>query len=140
MIPTLADWKHRYGDRARLRDVPSGWGGNQGLLIGVSAGGGGGRIARVWQSAEMPWPGREAVVVTILCDGGGEVFDVSASGAIPAPRSIALADKLGTSSGMMLKIALDLYKQLRAHGEESYPHECCGIHAGASEAPRMAST
>ena len=33
-----------------------------------------------------------------------------------------------------LKIPSALYEQLRAHGEETYPHECCGIFLGrASE-------
>ncbi len=36
---------------------------------------------------------------------------------------------------MSLKISQPLYDQLRAHGEETYPHECCGILLGrASEA------
>lgn len=33
----------------------------------------------------------------------------------------------------MLKLTYALYEALRAHGEETYPHECCGIllgHAG----------
>ena len=29
-----------------------------------------------------------------------------------------------------LKIPSALYEQLRAHGEETYPHECCGIFLG----------
>jgi len=32
----------------------------------------------------------------------------------------------------MLKISQLLYDQLRAHGEETYPHECCGILLGKS--------
>ena len=33
-----------------------------------------------------------------------------------------------------LKISRELYEQLRAHSEEAYPHECCGIFLGhASE-------
>jgi len=32
----------------------------------------------------------------------------------------------------MLKIPQTLYTQLRAHGEETYPHECCGILLGKS--------
>ena len=31
---------------------------------------------------------------------------------------------------MSLQIAQSLYDQLRAHGEETYPHECCGIMLG----------
>lgn len=30
----------------------------------------------------------------------------------------------------MLKITSDLYSALRQHGEETYPHECCGILLG----------
>ena len=33
---------------------------------------------------------------------------------------------------MTLKISQTLYDQLRAHGEETYPHECCGILLGKS--------
>ncbi len=31
---------------------------------------------------------------------------------------------------MTLTISQTLYNQLRAHGEETYPHECCGILLG----------
>ncbi len=30
----------------------------------------------------------------------------------------------------MLKVSRHLYDQLRTHGEETYPHECCGILLG----------
>jgi len=33
---------------------------------------------------------------------------------------------------MSLQIPQSLYDQLRAHGEETYPHECCGIMLGKS--------
>ena len=33
---------------------------------------------------------------------------------------------------MQLLIPQTLYDQLRAHGEETYPHECCGILLGRS--------
>ena len=33
---------------------------------------------------------------------------------------------------MGLHISQQLYDQLRAHGEETYPHECCGILLGKS--------
>jgi proteasome lid subunit RPN8/RPN11 len=33
---------------------------------------------------------------------------------------------------MSLLLPKDLYQQLRAHGEETYPHECCGILLGKS--------
>jgi proteasome lid subunit RPN8/RPN11 len=33
---------------------------------------------------------------------------------------------------MPLTIPRSLYDQLRAHGEETYPHECCGILLGKS--------
>jgi proteasome lid subunit RPN8/RPN11 len=33
----------------------------------------------------------------------------------------------------MLTIPQSLYDQLRAHGEETYPHECCGILLGTSD-------
>ncbi len=32
----------------------------------------------------------------------------------------------------MLKLSKPLYDQLRAHGEETYPYECCGIMLGKS--------
>jgi proteasome lid subunit RPN8/RPN11 len=34
----------------------------------------------------------------------------------------------------MLKLTYSDYVALRAHGEETYPHECCGILLGKSEA------
>ena len=34
---------------------------------------------------------------------------------------------------MSLQIPQRLYDQLRAHGEETYPHECCGIMLGKSD-------
>jgi len=33
----------------------------------------------------------------------------------------------------MLKVAATTYEALRAHGEETYPHECCGVLLGRSE-------
>jgi proteasome lid subunit RPN8/RPN11 len=34
---------------------------------------------------------------------------------------------------MPLTIPQSLYDQLRAHGEETYPHECCGIMLGKTD-------
>jgi proteasome lid subunit RPN8/RPN11 len=34
---------------------------------------------------------------------------------------------------MSLKISQALYDQLRAHGEETYPNECCGIMLGTAD-------
>jgi proteasome lid subunit RPN8/RPN11 len=31
---------------------------------------------------------------------------------------------------MALKMSRSLYEQLRRHGEETYPHECCGVLVG----------
>jgi proteasome lid subunit RPN8/RPN11 len=33
---------------------------------------------------------------------------------------------------MSLTLSQQLYNELRAHGEETYPHECCGILLGTS--------
>jgi len=30
----------------------------------------------------------------------------------------------------MLKLSLDSYAEIRQHGEETYPHECCGVLLG----------
>ena len=38
---------------------------------------------------------------------------------------------------MSLTITQALYDQLRAHGEETYPHECCGIMLGKSDAENL---
>src|SRR5580698_5939592 len=35
-----------------------------------------------------------------------------------------------TSTGLILKISDTVYSELRAHGEETYPHECCGVLLG----------
>jgi proteasome lid subunit RPN8/RPN11 len=40
----------------------------------------------------------------------------------------------------MLKISQILYDQLRAHGEETYPNECCGIMLGKSDGTTTADT
>src|SRR5580700_6774071 len=37
-----------------------------------------------------------------------------------------------TSVGQKLKISDTVYSQLRKHGEETYPHECCGVLLGKS--------
>ena len=34
---------------------------------------------------------------------------------------------------MSLSVSEQLYQQLRAHGEETYPYECCGIMLGKTE-------
>ena len=34
---------------------------------------------------------------------------------------------------MSLLLTKQLYEELRAHGEETYPHECCGILLGKAE-------
>ena len=31
---------------------------------------------------------------------------------------------------LMLKMTRDIYDALRQHGEETYPHECCGVLLG----------
>jgi proteasome lid subunit RPN8/RPN11 len=33
-------------------------------------------------------------------------------------------------AGSVLKISEPVYRQLREHGEETYPHECCGVLLG----------
>jgi proteasome lid subunit RPN8/RPN11 len=36
----------------------------------------------------------------------------------------------------MLSIPYDLYHALRAHGERTYPHECCGVLLGRADGDR----
>jgi proteasome lid subunit RPN8/RPN11 len=38
---------------------------------------------------------------------------------------------------MSLNLSQQLYNELRAHGEETYPHECCGILLGKSDAENL---
>jgi proteasome lid subunit RPN8/RPN11 len=38
---------------------------------------------------------------------------------------------------MSITIPQALYDQLRAHGEETYPHECCGIILGTSDGDNL---
>jgi proteasome lid subunit RPN8/RPN11 len=38
---------------------------------------------------------------------------------------------------MPITIPQSLYNQLRAHGEETYPHECCGILLGKADADAL---
>ena len=33
----------------------------------------------------------------------------------------------------MLKLGQSLYDSIRRHGEETYPHECCGVLLGQME-------
>ena len=33
----------------------------------------------------------------------------------------------------MLKLTEQVYDTIRRHGEETYPHECCGVLLGRSE-------
>jgi proteasome lid subunit RPN8/RPN11 len=39
---------------------------------------------------------------------------------------------------MSLHLSHELYDQLRAHGEETYPHECCGIMLGRADGDSIA--
>jgi proteasome lid subunit RPN8/RPN11 len=41
---------------------------------------------------------------------------------------------------MSLILSQQLYDELRAHGEETYPHECCGIMLGKSDADGITVT
>jgi proteasome lid subunit RPN8/RPN11 len=41
---------------------------------------------------------------------------------------------------MPLHIPQPLYDQLRAHGEETYPHECCGIMLGTADGDNLSVT
>jgi proteasome lid subunit RPN8/RPN11 len=38
----------------------------------------------------------------------------------------------GTTAGTVLKIGTESYSAMRAHGEETYPYECCGVLLGRS--------
>jgi proteasome lid subunit RPN8/RPN11 len=38
---------------------------------------------------------------------------------------------------MSITIPQNLYDQLRAHGEETYPHECCGIILGTADGDNL---
>jgi proteasome lid subunit RPN8/RPN11 len=42
----------------------------------------------------------------------------------------ASAVTTGDQKKLMLKISETVYGQLRKHGEETYPHECCGVLLG----------
>ena len=37
-----------------------------------------------------------------------------------------------TTSRTVLKVGEAVYRQLRTHGEETYPHECCGVLLGTA--------
>ena len=95
------------------------WGASDGLLVGVSA-------AALWQR-RCDWPsvrlqgGREAVIVTILCDSADKY----------------MSERFWQEGTVMLKLSYADYEALRAHGEETYPHECCGVLLGKSEAGRQ---
>jgi proteasome lid subunit RPN8/RPN11 len=40
---------------------------------------------------------------------------------------------------MALKITKSVWEQLRRHGEETYPHECCGVMLGQMDRPELKS-
>lgn len=39
-------------------------------------------------------------------------------------------------TGQVLRISQDVLDQIRRHGEETYPHECCGVLLGQADAER----
>jgi cysteine synthase B len=77
-----------------------------GLFVGISSGANLAGALRVARSAA------DAVVVVIFCDGGEKYLSERLWGESDAP---ALTLQPGTAEA------------IRAHGAETYPHECCGI-------------
>ena len=51
-------------------------------------------------------------------------------GTLAALSAVALK----TASTLMLRLHFSDYETLRAHGERTYPHECCGVLLGRAEA------
>jgi proteasome lid subunit RPN8/RPN11 len=45
----------------------------------------------------------------------------------------AVNSTINTQYSTMLRISQSLYDALRRHGEETYPHECCGVLLGRTE-------
>jgi cysteine synthase B len=90
--PNLADWNIDMATE-RAYAMAKWLGKNQGLLIGVSAAA---AVAASLEVAETEMKaGREAVVVTILCDSADKYLSERFWGD-PIAADIALADKLGT--------------------------------------------
>ena len=88
---------------------------NQGILVGISAAA---AVAASLQVAEQEAAaGREAVIVTILCDSAEKY----------------MSERFWQERNPhMLSIQYSDYEALRAHGEETYPNECCGVLLGKS--------
>ena len=84
--------QHRHGHRARLRHVPSGWAATRACSIGVSAAA---AVAAALEVAEdEAAAGREAVIVTILCDAADKYLS-ERYWIEPAAGDLALNAKLG---------------------------------------------
>ena len=111
--PTLADENIEMGTE-RAYAMAKRLARTEGLLVGVSA------AAAVAASLEVAERGGEGWARGGDCDGavrfGGEVYE----------RTLL-------DGGLMLRLSFDDYAALRAHGEETYPEECCGILLGKAD-------
>jgi len=84
-----------------------------GLLVGVSAGA---NVAAALRLADR-LAGREAVIVTVLCDGADKYL------------SAAFWDE-GEAAGERLEVPAAALAAAAAHAETAYPEECCGFLLG----------
>ena len=92
---------------------------NHGLLVGISAAA---AVAASLQVAEQEAAaGREAVIVTVLCDSAEKYMSERFWKEGEAGRKPTHAAHSSTLA------------ELRAHGEETYPNECCGVLLGKSK-------
>ena len=92
--------------------------GEEGLLVGVS---GAAALVGAMEVAQQADP--DSVVVTIFPDSGDKYLSENFWHAIAAETT-------RRNEYMALIISTPLLDQLRQHGEQTYPHECCGVLVG----------
>ena len=90
----------------------------EGLLVGISAAAAMVGSLRVAEEAEP-----DSVIVTIFPDGADRYSERALLGGV-------LNASQATVRTMALRIAKPEWMDLRQHGEETYPHECCGVLLG----------
>ena len=81
------------------------------------------RQRQLWRRAaqiarEEAAAGRSAVIVTVLPDSADNY----------------LSERFWEEGMIVLRVTKAVYDAIRAHGEETYPHECCGALLGRATA------
>ena len=110
----------------------------EGLLVGISAAA---AVVGCLHLARQVKKHEHAVFVTIFPDSGDKYLSERfwQEGYLPQSHRDTekpfYSDLLGDSvvNDLMLKIGKTEFDEIRRHGEETYPHECCGVLLGQME-------